>query len=329
MRTTSLALAALFLAQALAFAQTNPSDAAGAPRQHRIDARTPQGLQALFQPASEPLPFVSAHRGGPRKGFPENCIATFEDTLAHTFAIMEIDPRYAKDGAIVLHHDATLERTTTGTGKVADFTLAELKRLRLKDPQGDVTEFQIPTLDEALEWARGRTILVLDQKDVPATERVKRIAEHKAEAYAMVIVNTFKDAQACRALNVPVMMEVMIPNRGEAEEFDALGIPWSTVVAFVGHTPPEDLALYEFIHRKGAACMIGTSRHLDRRVIAGEVSGIKEFEPSYRAILRRGADIIETDIPTLLGPLLHGSTPLPASKRAYLLGPSPAESPGR
>ena len=63
-------------------------------------------------------------------------------------------------------HDPTLERTTTGKGRVVDFTLGELKQLRLKDNSGNVTEFQIPTLDEVLDWARGKTILVLDQKDV-------------------------------------------------------------------------------------------------------------------------------------------------------------------
>src|SRR4051812_35763827 len=100
---------------------------------HRIDAQTAAGLQSLFQRTAEPLPFVSAHRGGPQAGFPENCIPTFENTLRHTFSILEIDPRYAKDGAIVVHHDPTLERTTTGKGRVVDFTLTELKQLRLKD----------------------------------------------------------------------------------------------------------------------------------------------------------------------------------------------------
>jgi glycerophosphoryl diester phosphodiesterase len=285
---------------------------------HRIDPQTAGGLRALFQPGAEPLPLVSAHRGGAQKAFPENCIETFEYTLQHTFAIMEVDPRYTKDGQIVVHHDATLERTTTGQGRVADFTGAELKQLRLKDNEGHVTAFQIPTLDEVLEWARGKTLLVLDQKDVPATERVKKITQHQAEAYALVIVMNFKDAQACHALNPNVMMEVMIPNREKAAQFDQLGVPWRHVVAFVGHTPPDDPALYEFIHRKGASCMIGTSRNLDRKVASREVPDIKSLEPDYRAFLRRGADIIETDIPTLLGPLLQGMAPIPAAKKAWL-----------
>jgi glycerophosphoryl diester phosphodiesterase len=290
-----------------------PADSA----EHRLDPRTPEGLRELFQRTGEPLPVVSAHRGGPMKGFPENCLATFSNTLQHTFSLMEIDPRYTKDGEIVLFHDATLERTSTGQGRVADHTLAELRRLQLKDVDGNVTPHRIPTLDEALEWARGRTILVLDQKDVPVTARVKKISDNRAEGFAMVIVNSFKDAQAAYGLNTNVMMEVMIPNRAKAAEFDGLGIPWHNVVAFVGHNPPEDRELYKIIHSKGANCMIGTSRHLDLRFTKEKMGSLQPLEPEYRAFLERGADLIETDIPVQLGPLLFHATPTPPAKRKY------------
>ena len=208
-------LTALLLGPGLAWSQ-EVAPAAGLPRLHALAPRTPQELQELFKHTGERLPLVSAHRGGPQKNLPENCLATFENTLRHTFALLEVDPRYTKDGAIVLHHDARLERTTTGRGLVAEFTLQELKQLRLKDPDGAVTEHQIPTLDEALEWARGKTILILDQKDVPAAARVKKIEEHKAEAHAMLIVYSFKEAQACHALNPNIMMEVMISTRASS-----------------------------------------------------------------------------------------------------------------
>lgn len=291
-------------------------DAGPAPL-HRIVPKTTHDLQVVLRPGEVPTPFVSAHRGGPGKGFPENCIATFERTLQHTFALLEIDPRRTKDGSIVVHHDATLERTTTGSGKVADFALAELRQLRLKDTEGQETSFQMPTLDEAIEWARGRTVLVLDQKDVTAVERAEIVTRHKAEAFVMLIVSSFKDAQAVHQLNPNIVMEVMVPTLAKAQEFDRLGIPWRNVVAFVGHVPSEDPALYEFIHGKGASCMIGTSRNLDREVIEGNVGGIKELEAGYRAFLERGADILETDIPVILGPLLyHGVSP-PAAKKPF------------
>lgn len=202
-----------------------------------------------------------------------------------------------------------MERTTTGRGRVVHFTLAESRQLKLEDTKGNVTDFAIPTLDEALAWARGRTILVVDQKDVAMAAWVPKIAEHKAEAYVVLIVYSFADAQACHALNANLMMEVMIPNLEKAEQFGRLGIPWRNFVAFVGHIPPEDAALYEFINRQGASCMIGTSRNLDRKVITGQVTDLKRLEPDYRAFLRRGVDLIETDIPAILGPMLLGASP--------------------
>src|SRR5262245_39010034 len=96
---------------------------------HTFNVSNARELKELLSYSAARIPLVSAHRGGARKGFPENCIATFENTLRHTPALLEVDPRYTKDGAIVLMHGATLERTTTGAGKVADRTLAELKAL--------------------------------------------------------------------------------------------------------------------------------------------------------------------------------------------------------
>jgi glycerophosphoryl diester phosphodiesterase len=314
MRSQVITLILMLIVHPLALSKDVPHSSAPSSRLHAINPKNPQDLRELFRYAGESLHFVSAHRGGPRQNFPENCIATFENTLQHTFAIMEIDPRYTKDGAIVVHHDATLERTTTGKGRVAELTLQELKELRLKDTEGVVTEFQIPTLDDVLQWARGKTILVLDQKNVPVEVRVRKVGEHRAEAYAMLIVYSFKDAQKCYELNKNIMMEVMIPNREKFYEFDETGIPWSNIIAFVGHTPPRDKELLQMIHAKGTCCMVGTSRNLDREFIANRASGTALVEQHYRALLQGGADVIETDIPREVGKLLYGESAIPASK---------------
>lgn len=314
-RVLRLGLIGPFVALAL-FATAAQTEETTVPL-HCIDAQTPQGLQELFRHAAEALPLVSAHRGGSGKGWPENCLATFAHTLRHTYAIMEVDPRYTRDRAIVLHHDPRLERTTTGKGLVADFTLEELRQLKLKDGDGQATEHRIPTLDEALEWARGKTILVLDQKDVPVAERVRKIEEHKAEAYCIVIVYSFKEAAACHALNKHVMMEVMIPSRAKAAEFEKTGVPWANVVAFVGHAMPDDAGLFDLLHGKGVSCFVGSSRTVDKRLTSGEVKDIAECEKDYRALLNGRADIIETDIPRELGRLLYAKATPAADKAKF------------
>ncbi|NOR66048.1 MAG: glycerophosphodiester phosphodiesterase [Woeseiaceae bacterium] len=317
MKATEITLIVMLIVSNLVLPQDVAHGSSPSSQLHLIDPGTPRGLRELFGYSGESLHLVAAHRGGPRQGYPENCIATFENTLQHTFAIMEIDPRYTKDGAIVVHHDATLERTTTGKGRIADMTLRELKELRLKGTEGHITNFQIPTLDEVLDWARGKTILVLDQKDVPVEARVKKIEEHRAEAYAMLIVYSFKSAQKCYELNKNIMMEVMIPDREKFYQFDRMGIPWSRIIAFVGHTPPTDEELLRMIHAKGTCCMVGTSRNIDREFVANRASDAGAIEQHYRALLQRGADVIETDIPREVGKLLYGDAVVPADKSKF------------
>lgn len=283
-----------------------------------VDPKTPEGLKDLLRHDGQSLHLVSAHRGGAGKGFPENCIATFENTLRHTHAMMEVDPRYTKDGVIVLHHDPTLERTTNGAGRVADHTWEELKALRLKDAEGLLTEYSIPTLDETLQWARGKTILVLDQKDVPVEARARKVAEHSAEAYVVLIVYSFADAQRCYTMNPHIMMEVMIPNAEQAAAFDRTGVPWSNIVAFVGHSPPNEPQLCEMIHARGASCMGGTSRNIDRLFIERKVTDVNDLRQQYRALMDKGIDLIETDLPRKVGPLLYARHPIPASRAPFL-----------
>jgi glycerophosphoryl diester phosphodiesterase len=321
MRSVVITLIIMLILPNLALPQDIVHSSLPSSQLHVIKPAKPQDLRELFRYTGESLHFVSAHRGGSQPKFPENCIATFENTLKHTFAIMEIDPRYTKDGAIVVHHDATLERTTNSKGRIEELTLKELKELHLKDTEGIVTEFQIPTLDDLLQWARGKTILVLDQKNVPVEARVRKIEEHQAEAYAMLIVYSFKDAKKCYELNKNIMMEVMIPNRERFYEFDETGIPWSNIIAFVGHALPRDKELLQMIHAKGTCCMLGTSRNLDREFIVNRASGTAPIEQHYRVLLQLGIDVIETDLPREVGKLLYSESAIPVSKSQFFQRP--------
>ncbi len=60
-------------------------------------------------------------------------------------------------------HDNTLDRSTSGKGKPGDYTLAELKKLRLRNGLGRVTEHQIPTLEEMMKIAKGKILINVDK----------------------------------------------------------------------------------------------------------------------------------------------------------------------
>src|ERR1700694_3300374 len=72
-------------------------------------------------------PLVFAHRGGGALA-PENTLAAFDNGLALGADGLELDVRLSRDGVVVVHHDATLERTTNLRGRVADWTADELRR---------------------------------------------------------------------------------------------------------------------------------------------------------------------------------------------------------
>ena len=70
-----------------------------------------------------------------------------------------------KDGELILMHDATLDRTCTGTGMIVDTTFAYIKTLKLRNGCNIRTKHNVPTLREALKLAKGRVMLNLDKAD--------------------------------------------------------------------------------------------------------------------------------------------------------------------
>lgn len=106
--------------------------------------------------------YVAAHRGDCAR-FPENTMPAFRAAIEAGVDQVETDVRVTKDGELVLIHDATVDRTTNGTGKVCDYTLAELKALDAGLHKGE--EFRgvtIPTLREFLELVKDHPTLTLD-----------------------------------------------------------------------------------------------------------------------------------------------------------------------
>jgi glycerophosphoryl diester phosphodiesterase len=100
-------------------------------------------------------------------------------------------------------------------------------------------------LDEGLAWAKDKTILMLDKKTVPLELTEKKIREHRAENYAMVIAYSFEEAKRYFRLNENIMMEVFIPTAEKLEDFGKTGVPWRNIVAFIAHAKPEDKGLYK------------------------------------------------------------------------------------
>lgn len=123
---------------------------------------------------------VIAHRGASAY-HPENTMAAFRSAHEMGAEMIELDILLTKDGIPIAIHDETLERTTNGTGMVAEFTLEELKELDAgswfsKAHKGET----IPSLEEVLEFAKGKIALNIEIKTEAVTDQARGGIEEKA-----------------------------------------------------------------------------------------------------------------------------------------------------
>ena len=106
--------------------------------------------------------YVAAHRGWSSK-YPENTLEAMQAAMDIGVDQLEIDVRVTKDNELVIIHDATVDRTTNGTGKVCALTLAELKALDASNHKGpEFAGVKIPTLVEFMELVKDHPTMTLD-----------------------------------------------------------------------------------------------------------------------------------------------------------------------
>ena len=106
---------------------------------------------------------VVAHRGDWRFA-PENSLAAIEHSIAVGVDVVELDLQMTKDSVLIVMHDGTLNRTTTGKGKVSEWTVDSIKTLKLKNGCAIKTMHSVPTLEEALLAAKGKVLVNLGKR---------------------------------------------------------------------------------------------------------------------------------------------------------------------
>lgn len=241
---------------------------------------------------------ISAHRAVSALDQPENSIAAIEATgRAIPNAILELDAVLTKDRQLVLMHDDTLDRTTTGRGRVADLSLAQVKQARLKASNGALTRAAPPTLGEALDAAgRVEAIASIDLKPADGETTVdlaRAVIDQVRQSRAgnRVILITYNDADA-RA--VADMAPEMMISAGLGGVDDLSGLNPAQILAWTG-TREERPALWRALREAGVEVQFGTLgaegvRRDDRYAADGNVS-------EYRDLVRQGVTVIATDTP--------------------------------
>ncbi len=120
-------------------------------------------IVAALHDASTRYVVVVAHRGDWRN-YPENSIPAIESVIRMGVDVMELDVKMTRDSVLVLSHDWTLNRTTTGSGNISDYTYEQLLAFDLKRGHGiAIPGLKIPTLRQALEVCKGRIVVNVDQ----------------------------------------------------------------------------------------------------------------------------------------------------------------------
>ena len=159
-------------------------------------------------------PLIIAHRGH-SIAVPENTLEAYRRAIELGVEMIECDVNRTKDGELVMIHDWTLDRTTNGSGRVEDLTLAEVQALDagsvVRSRRSPVSAF--PTTAETLDLAREAGILMCFEVKGETPAHFRRVAEQLVElfvakdALGWAFMSSYDhDAMAAAKAKVPELM---------------------------------------------------------------------------------------------------------------------------
>lgn len=249
---------------------------------------------------------VVSHRADWRNA-PENSLQAIQNCIDMGVDMVEVDLKMTKDGHLILMHDKTLNRTTTGKGKPEDYTLAELRTMHLKNGAGHKTRHQIPTFEECMLLCKGKIMVNIDKgydyfKEAYAvlekTGTVEQCVMKAGLPYEQV------KAENGEVLEKMVFMPVINLHKEGAEALIDGYIAHMKPKAFelvFDNDGPEVLKLIKKVRESGARIFINSlwpelcGGHDDDRAVE-----LKEPDESWGWIVSQGAKLIQTDRPALL-----------------------------
>lgn len=258
---------------------------------------------------------VSAHRGGPESGYPENAIETFAHTLSQIPAMLEVDVRTTSDGVIVLMHDETIDRTTDGHGAVKDMTWQALSEVHLRDNDGKVTTFHVPRLVDVLVWIKGRGLLALDMKEGADTQTVAAaIRAAKSESSVAVIAYSLEQAKTFYDADPDITIIYPTDTVADLDAVLKAGVPAARLMAWTG-IQGQKRDIWRHAHDLGIPVIYGTLFFSD---YAMKMTGNIEH---YGYLAQSGVDLMPTDYPTIAFKVIDALRPAEkALRRCHAAG---------
>lgn len=249
---------------------------------------------------------VVSHRADWRNA-PENSIQAIQNCINMGVDMIEIDLKRTKDGHLILMHDKTLNRTTTGKGSPEDYTLYEIKELFLKAGHGQKTRHKVPTFEEVMLLCKGKVMVNVD-KGYEYFKEAYAILEKTGTVNQCVIKSSHSYDKVVKengdVLKKVLFMPIVHIDKEGAEQIIDDYIANLKPVAFelvFKDDSPEVLRLIKKVRDSGAKIWINTlwtelcGGHDDDRAVE-----LKEPEESWGWVINQGAKLIQTDRPALL-----------------------------
>lgn len=239
---------------------------------------------------------VAAHRGGGAAGYPENAIETMAFGLAQGIRVFEVDVATSREGVLFLHHDDRFGRTSDADGYVSDTAWREIAAIRLRDIDGQLTDFHPPKLTDALIWAKQNgAILELDRKKTTSFREIAAAVKAAgAEANAIMISYSDEEAAEIAKIDPALMMTASARGGRDVAALEALGVDRTRIIAWTGTQRPDPPA-FERLVKEGVEPAFGTlgrkGERLDDEYWA-DGNGIE-----YQHLVDDGVVLIATDEP--------------------------------
>ncbi|WP_206604264.1 glycerophosphodiester phosphodiesterase family protein [Aquimarina sediminis] len=249
---------------------------------------------------------VIAHRGDWRNA-PENSLRAIKNCIDMGVDMVELDVRKTQDNQLIVMHDATLDRTTTGHGKISETTLDSIKKLVLKNGLGSPTSHKVPTLKEALNLAKGKILINLD-KCYDYFEDVYQVLKETNTENQVILkgfnktVNEVQNDLGSKLDTIIFMPVINLDKETNAtqviEEYQDQINPVAVELVF---SKENSKVLYDFdkIKQKGARIWVNS---LWGSLNAGyeDDKATNDIEGIYGWYVKKGVNMIQTDRPELL-----------------------------
>ena len=231
---------------------------------------------------------ISAHRGNTGWA-PENTLATFKQSLKLRLDFIEMDVRTSADGQLIILHDGTLNRTTTGEGLVKNQLFSELRKLSAGKGKVGYTKEKIPSFEEACKlisrwnkWHQRKTFIYVDCKEVLPKPLV-----YILKKYDLVNESCFYGNDSfLQSLKIEFPGARLMPSLRKKEEIAAkiaLLQPYAFDANFLTLTPE----MVQEAHSKGIQ-------------IFTDLLGPLDIPANYQKAAGLGVDLIQTDKPSLV-----------------------------